>query len=87
MNSLYSLTIHDNSPRESLEQQEKKKRLVLFKTFLCKVLLLQGCYPIAPVVYSIQIMDRANGDTMLAGILGQVPYTFSTATVSLLWSI
>lgn len=83
MYSVYSLMIHDTNPRESLKQQEK--RLILSKAFLSKVPLLQDCYPIAPVIYSIQVMYGANGDTTLADILGQVSYTFSTVTAGLVW--
>ena len=83
MRSVYSLMIHDTSPWESLKQQEK--RLVLSKAFLSKVALLQGRYSIAPVIYSIQIIYCANGDATLADILGQVSYTFSTATLVLVW--
>lgn len=70
-------------PGKVLKRQEK--RLVLSKAFLSKVPLLQGCYPIAPIIYSIQIIYCANGDTTLTDTLGQVSYTFSTAAMGLAW--
>lgn len=80
MHSVCSLTIHDTIPCKSLKQEN---RLVLSNAFLSKVPLWQGCYPIAPAIYSVWIICCASRDVTLADILGQLPYNFSTATAGL----
>ena len=85
MRAEHSPAVPDTSAQGSLRQQEK--RLVLPKAFQAKFPCCRAVNPTAAVIYSIQAAYCANGNTTLADVLGRVSYTFSTATVVLVWWI